>query len=33
MIRHQFPSVGGIHFTLLQERYYEFPRNSIQAVF
>ena len=33
MIRHQFPGVGGLRSTLLQERYYEFPRNSIQAVF
>ena len=30
MIHHQFPGIGGLHSTLLQERYYEFPRNSIQ---
>ena len=33
MIHHQFPGIGGLRYTLLQERYYEFPRNSIQAIF
>ena len=33
MIHHQFPSIEGLHSTLLQERYYKFPRNSIQAIF
>ena len=33
MIHHQFLGIGGLRSTLLQDRYYEFPRNSIQAVF
>ena len=33
MIHHQFPGIGGLRSTLLQGRYYEFPRNSIQAIF
>ena len=33
MIHRQFPGIGGLRSTLLQHRYYEFRRNSIQAVF
>ena len=33
MIHRQFLGIGGLRSTLLQDRYYEFPRNSIQAVF
>ena len=33
IIHHQFPGIGGLCSTLLQGRYYELPRNSIQAIF